>query len=140
MRMVIIALVTFFGYPDNDPPGAGIAKPIIHKEATEDVGDYSNPITAATALGVFGPATVAYIPRLRKYVIIEDTCGACDKDAKRGVKHIDIFVGSNTKPTEEEAKKLLSCQFRLTNSTPETIIIAPPPGLPVDPTPLCKGS
>jgi hypothetical protein len=37
--------VTFYGWVDNSPPGAGIAHPCIHNHAG-GVGTYSNPVTS----------------------------------------------------------------------------------------------
>ena len=41
------ATITFYGWPDNSPPGNKIAHPIIHKRAGGD-GTYCNPTTFAT--------------------------------------------------------------------------------------------
>lgn len=40
-------------------------------------GSHSNPLTAASAPGEFDQCEILYIPYLRKYVIIEDTCAKC---------------------------------------------------------------
>ena len=93
-------LLTFYGYPDNDPPSADIAldcgrgytasgisipgpgrTPVIIPtnscELLTGTGTHANPLTAASAPGEFDPCEVLYIPYLRKYVIIEDTCAKC---------------------------------------------------------------
>jgi hypothetical protein len=41
------ATITFYGWPDNSPPGNKIAHGIIHKRAGGD-GTYCNPTTFAT--------------------------------------------------------------------------------------------
>ena len=41
------ATITFYGWPDNAPPGNKIAHPILHKHAGGD-GTYCNPTTFAT--------------------------------------------------------------------------------------------
>src|SRR5580693_6473343 len=43
----VTATVTFYGWPDNDPPGKAIAHPVIHQRAGGD-GTYCNPTTFAT--------------------------------------------------------------------------------------------
>ncbi len=43
----VTATITFYGWPDNDPPGKAIAHPVIHQLAGGD-GTYCNPTTFAT--------------------------------------------------------------------------------------------
>lgn len=97
-------VLTFYGYPDNDPPSADIAYDcgrgykasgmslflffiyylsftgMICMQRTNKTGNgtYNNPLTAASAApGEFNKCEVLYLPYLRKYVIIEDTCAQC---------------------------------------------------------------
>src|SRR4051794_570915 len=48
----VVDKVTFYGWPDNSPPGPAIAYPVIHSQA-DGTGSYADPITFATATGLF---------------------------------------------------------------------------------------
>ena len=72
--------VTFFGYPDNSPPGAGIAWSNCGHSLAGGTGSYDDPITFATATdGDFKVCDVVYLPYLRKYARYEDDCEQCSK-------------------------------------------------------------
>lgn len=89
------AWFTWYGVPDNTPPGAGIGGPgggansypgnygsAVHSgnRAGGD-GSYSNPLTAATANTVEVPYGVEfYIPAFHKYFVAEDSCTECRGD------------------------------------------------------------
>ena len=77
------AYLTAYTYWDNTPPGSSvISNPVIHTTAGGS-GAYSDPITVAVGHSIAGavdaldyPAgTRFYVPNLRKYFIVEDTCG-----------------------------------------------------------------
>lgn len=77
------AYLTAYTYWDNTPPGsADIAYPIVHQKAG-GTGTYADPITVAVGHSIVGgtdapdypPGTKFYMPYLRKYFIVEDTCG-----------------------------------------------------------------
>jgi hypothetical protein len=77
------AYLTAYTYWDNTPPGsADISNPIIHQKAG-GTGTFSDPITLAVghsyATGKdvldYQAGTKFYIPYLKKYFIVEDTCG-----------------------------------------------------------------
>ncbi|HWB33783.1 MAG TPA: hypothetical protein VG753_00460 [Candidatus Paceibacterota bacterium] len=77
------AYLTAYTYWDNTPPGSSeISNPIIHQVAG-GTGTFSDPITVAVGHSISGrtdtldyPAgTKFYLPYLRKYFIVEDTCG-----------------------------------------------------------------
>ena len=77
------AYITGYSYWDNTPPGsAAISNPIIHSSAG-GTGTFADPITIAVGHVISGgknsldyPAgTRFYIKALRKYAIVEDTCG-----------------------------------------------------------------
>ncbi len=79
----IQAYLTAYTYWDNTPPGSSeISNPIIHTLAG-GTGTYQDPITLAVGHSITGgkdtldyPAgTKFYVPNLRKYFIVEDTCG-----------------------------------------------------------------
>lgn len=72
--------VTFFGYPDNSPPGAGIAWTSCGRSLAGGTGSYDDPITFATAPdGDFKVCDIVYLPYLRKYARYEDDCEQCSE-------------------------------------------------------------
>ncbi|HVV39110.1 MAG TPA: hypothetical protein VHD31_02170 [Candidatus Paceibacterota bacterium] len=77
------AYLTAYTYWDNTPPGSSdISNPIIHSKAG-GTGTFSDPITVAVGHSISGgkdtldyPAgTKFYLPYIKKYFIVEDTCG-----------------------------------------------------------------
>jgi hypothetical protein len=105
------AYLTGYSFWDNTPPGsAAIAKPVIHKSAG-GIGTFRDPVTIAvghTRKGFrrtmdFPAGTKFYLPKLRKYAIVEDLCGdgprpqdgACHIGHK-GYPWIDIYVGGRS--------------------------------------------
>lgn len=77
------AYTTAYSAFDNTPPGsAEISNPVLHKTAG-GTGTYADPITLAVGHSITGrkdtldfPAgTRFYLPDLRRYAIVEDTCG-----------------------------------------------------------------
>lgn len=115
-----ISNVTFYGYPDNSPPGTAIAYPIIHSKAGGS-GTFLDPLTFATK-STFPKGTVLYVPYIQKYVINEDECASC------GASHIDIWMPSNG----DFNKQVLACENTWTrNNMP--VIVGPPNNLPVGP-------
>ena len=146
-------------------PGLGPQK---HQVATEGAGTYDDPITAAasdqgweTAGGAtLEPGTLIYNPEVKKYFIMEDSCLECgdewkchlssdDTDdpnppsgCKAGTyKHIDFWMGPDFQQT---ASSLNDCEDNSTIGNPYdgpgTVLINPPPGLPVVTTKLYTGS
>ena len=74
--------ITFFGYPDNSPPGAGIAWTNCGHSLAGGTGSYDDPITFATATdGDFKVCDIVYLPHLRKYARYEDDCEQCSKSS-----------------------------------------------------------
>lgn len=116
----IIKNVTFYGWPDNSPPGTAIAYPVIHKQAG-GLGTYSDPLTFATA-STFPKGTVLYVPYIQKYVIMEDQCGSCS------ASHIDIWMPSDGNFNKE----VLKCENKYTANNKE-VILHPASNLPVSP-------
>ena len=77
------AYLTAYTYWDNTPPGSSdISNPIVHQKAG-GTGTYSDPITLAVghsfATGKdvldYAEGTKFYLPYLKRYFIVEDTCG-----------------------------------------------------------------
>jgi hypothetical protein len=78
-----LAYTTGYGWWDNTPPGSStISYPVIHQTAG-GTGTYADPITLAVGHEIvngqdipeFTPGTIWYIPNLRRYFIVEDSCG-----------------------------------------------------------------
>ena len=142
------AYVTGYSYWDNTPPRTvEISHPVRHRFAG-GMGTYSNPVTLAVGHRIidgenlldFPPGTRFYLPRLRKYAIVEDTCG--DGPAPQnspchigyqGVPWLDIYVdgvSSDKLAVDECIKKISGIQ---------TVIINPPPNLSVVVGPVTEG-
>jgi 3D (Asp-Asp-Asp) domain-containing protein len=129
--------ITFYGFDDNDN-GSGqfgvstISNPVIHQVATETSGTFNNPSTFASdeMFRVFGVGSIIYVPKYRKYYILEDTCVECTADQNNGNTHIDLYIGGNT---QLEGSPLINCENTLTTGGfVDTVILNPPNNLPVD--------
>lgn len=71
--------VTFYGYPDNDPPGPATAYNCGGRNnKAGGTGTYSDPVTFAGAPGAFNQCEIIYLPFLTKYARFEDTCAVSD--------------------------------------------------------------
>src|SRR5712692_6248061 len=114
--------MTFYGWPDNDPPGNTTAYPhsqfpsAIHDSAG-GTGTYVDPITMASDPAEWPVGTKLYVPFLRKYVVMEDLCAQCVADWQQAhIYHIDVWMNSNA--TSGQAPALRQCQNLWTqNST-----------------------
>ena len=107
------AYTTSYTYWDNTPPGsADISDPVIHAKAG-GMGTYSDPITIAVGHSItngkdtldFPAGTKFYIPNVRRYFIVEDTCGdgktpqngPCHKGAPAGTDvWVDLWIDGAT--------------------------------------------
>jgi hypothetical protein len=126
--------MTHFGWPDNSPPGAGIAYQCKHRPfKAGGTGTYDNPITIATAKGELEVCGIYYVPKYHKYMIFEDDCEQCEKDWNNGRKlHFDVWTGGN-KPEDNGGEDQINCEGLLTPGTDSvTLIKNPPPNKPVD--------
>lgn len=107
--------VTFYGWPDNDPPGNAIAYPktegnkTIHNKAG-GIGTYDNPITMATDPSELSVGTRVYLPYLKKYAVMEDWCESCVNDWKQKKYHIDIWLESSN----NYKKGVIACEETFT--------------------------
>ncbi len=120
--------VTFYGWADNDPPGAAIAYgksdgyPTVHNTAS-GTGTFADPITFATDKAEFAPGTILYVPFIQKYVVMEDDCAECDTDWTGSHKlHIDLWMNSGA---SENQNALLACEDSWTRDM--TNVEASPP-------------
>ena len=77
--------ITFFGYPDDSPPGASLAFTQCGHSLAGGTGPYDDPISFATATnGEFTICDVVYLPWVRKYAHYEDDCEQCSKSTLNG--------------------------------------------------------
>lgn len=129
------ATITFYGWPDNAPPGNSIAHPVIHQVASGD-GTYCNPTTFATEKSndaniPYG--TKIYVPSIKQYFIREDLCAASGPPVGSGSNGcyklwFDLWIGGNAK---SNVKALVACERRLTPANKVNVVIDPGPNLPV---------
>lgn len=133
--------ISFYGFDDNDN-GSGtfgvsvISNPIIHQTATEGSGTYDSPSTFASdqLFRIFSAGDIIYVPKFRKYYILEDTCVECTGDQNKGNIHIDLYMGGNTKL---QGPTLINCENSLDTGGFNTVIIKNPANdLPVITIPL----
>lgn len=127
---------TLYASYDNTPPGstrieysrcAGFAT--VHCEAG-GTGTYEDPITMATDPRELPIGTRVYSGQLRKYAVMEDSCAECIRDwSNHRHARFDFYAGT----TSNEA--VLRCEDSLT-SNGRPMAINPPPGKPVDPSPI----
>jgi hypothetical protein len=136
--------LTFYGWYDNTPPGNDISHPKIHSGAGGK-GTFADPITFATATAELSPGTKVWVPRVKKYFIMEDDCQECGEDWSShgpnggpGLRHIDLWIGGKG----GSAFDAIDCEDALTHynadGTPvlEPVVVSPPSNEPVDNTPL----
>jgi len=123
--------VTFYGGPDNDPPGStDIAYPNGRHGSAGGVGSYADPITLATDPRELPPGTLVYAPQWQKYFVMEDDCEECiDEWGADHHPHVDLWTGAT-------GSKLLACENTLTPDDPVALEINPPSDRPVDLRPL----
>lgn len=124
---------TFYGYPDNSPPGAGTAYNCGGRNnIAGGSGTYSDPLTFASAPGEFSTCEIIYVPYLKKYARFEDSCDQCTTDWKSGKYHIDLWTGSST---VNGGSSQINCENALTPNA-QSIVRQPPNSLTVDSTAL----
>lgn len=129
--------LTWYGWPDNDPPGAEIAYPrsdgfpTVHDYAG-GTGTYADPISLASSKRELAIGTRVYIPHLRRYFIMEDQCATAEKDWRwRRKWHFDCWVGGQGRP---EASVIAREEELTVDSA--LVMVNPPEDLPVEVSPL----
>ena len=140
--------LTFYGWYDNTPPGGDIAYPQIHDTAGGK-GTYADPITFATSTAELKAGTKVWVPRVKKYFIMEDGCDECSDDwsghgpnGGPGLRHIDLWLGGKG----GSAFDAIDCEDALTHynadNTPvmEPVVVDPPSTEPYDSTPIFNTS
>lgn len=140
----IRAFITGYSYFDNTPPGsARISHPVLHSVAGGR-GTYDDPITVAVGHVREGGVSVLdwpagtrfYVPNLRRYLIVEDTCGDGERP-QDGPCHtgypagsttwLDVWIGGEG-GTQAGAER---CMRKITGVW--DVIVDPGPGYPVAP-------
>ena len=140
--------LTFYGWYDNTPPGGDISYPQIHDTAGGK-GTYADPITFATSTAELKAGTKVWVPRVKKYFIMEDGCDECSDDwsghgpnGGPGLRHIDLWLGGKG----GNAMNAIDCEDALTHynadNTPvmEPVVVDPPSTEPYDSTPIFNTS
>lgn len=133
------AYITGYSYYDNTPPGsADISNPVIHQKAG-GVGTFGDPATLAVghSLGTgkdvldYPAGTKFYVPDLRRYFIVEDTCGDGGSPQNgpchtgyQGHPWLDVWVGKGASKSASDA-----CMDKITEV--HTVIENPNSGYPV---------
>ncbi|KAI1243842.1 hypothetical protein MGN70_013708 [Eutypa lata] len=127
-------VVTFYGSPDNDPPGSDdTAYPCGGRNNhAGGVGSYDEPLTFATAPGEYNQCEVVYAPYIKKYLRMEDSCATCTSDWQNGVAHIDIWTGT----VADGGDAQIECENQLTPDPRQSFIRNPASDLEVDLTAL----
>ena len=136
--------ITFYGFPDNDD-GEGHFRTAIIAHQLEwqgrpryvddgglpfagGTGTFDDPITAAASRGnrFFPPATLIYVPDLRKYFFLEDECASCFEE-----EWLDLWLESDQTSDPDLVE---ACESALTgdDSRLREVIIDPAPDLEVD--------
>ncbi|HEY4383826.1 MAG TPA: hypothetical protein VGN34_05025, partial [Ktedonobacteraceae bacterium] len=130
-----------YGYPDNDNGVIGhnntaaIAYPksegysTLHNLATEATGTYADPITFAayTPLtqgkkAVFAPGTRIYVPYLRKYFILEDSCGDCNQDPNGNSYLLHLWLGPSSLTAQDTPQSIEDCETKIAQQTTQIVI------------------
>jgi hypothetical protein len=147
----VIAYLTGYSYWDNTPPGsAGISHPVVHEEAG-GTGTYADPVTVAVGHTITGDRDVLdwpagtrfYVPSLRRYLVVEDTCGdgprpqdgPCHAAYPSGASTwLDVWVGGADAPRSWSD----ACMRAITQVT--RVLVDPAPGHRVSAGPLTGGA
>ena len=58
------------------------------------MGTHADPITYAGATAATPKGSIIYVPKYKKYFIMEDQCEECEKDWKnKQMYHMDLWTG-----------------------------------------------
>jgi hypothetical protein len=130
------ATITFYGWPDNAPPGAAIAHPVIHKVASGD-GTYCNPTTFATEKkndNEIPYGIKIYVPSMEQYFIREDDCTHSGPHRGHGSNGctglwFDLWIGGDKNSVPHA---VFWCEDHLTPAHKVQVVLNPQDGLPVE--------
>ncbi|KAI5921876.1 hypothetical protein F4810DRAFT_676303 [Camillea tinctor] len=130
--------MTFYGSPDNDPPGSTNTAHDCGGRGYHagGSGTYDDPLTFASSTDEYSVCELVYSPYLQKYLRMEDDCAQCISDWNNGgKKHIDIWTGN----ADSGGQAQIQCENELTPGPAQGVIRSPDQGLPVDNTALWSG-
>jgi predicted small lipoprotein YifL len=133
--LTVKATITFYGWPDNSPPGNAIAHPVIHRVASGD-GTYCNPTTFATERSndaAIPYGTKIYVPFLKQYFVREDLCAASGPPVGHGSNGcyklwFDLWIGGTG---SSNTNAVVNCEDALTPNAKVKVIVDPPAHLAV---------
>ncbi|MCF6272072.1 MAG: hypothetical protein L3J37_02620 [Rhodobacteraceae bacterium] len=140
--------LTGYSYWDNTPTATVEISHPVRQRLAGGMGTYSNPVTLAVGHRItagedildFPAGTVFYLPRLRKYAIVEDTCGDGPTPQEgpcrigyKGLPWLDIYV-DGASSSKEITKK---CMEKITGIQP--VVMNPGPNMSVVVGPLTEG-
>ncbi|ROW01510.1 hypothetical protein VSDG_02040 [Cytospora chrysosperma] len=129
--------VTYYGAPDNDPPGDATAYPCGGRNYhAGGVGTYADPLSFATAPGEYDECEIVYLPYMKKYLRMEDYCQGCYEDYESGTKHIDIWTGNSASGGDAQ----IQCEDDLTPDGVQSVIRSPAKTLAVNTAALWDGT
>jgi hypothetical protein len=144
------AYVTGYSWHDNSPAGSPqVSHPVIH-EAAAGTGTYADPITVAVGHSIVGGSDILdwpagtrfYIPTVRRYFIVEDTCGdgprpqdgPCHADlpaaARAASTWLDVWIDGR----DATAREASACAEAITGV--HTVVVRPLADYPVESGPL----
>jgi hypothetical protein len=129
------AYTTGYGWPDNSPPGAVVSGP---EGTAGGNGTFANPITIA--VGYVGSVpdypygTKFYIPNVRRYFVVQDTCAECHVTPAGSSTWVDMWTGGNG----TNNAGVLACEDAVTGN--HTIIRNPDANRAVVPGALYQGT
>jgi len=133
--VTVTAQITFYGWPDNTPPGNAIAHPVIHRVASGD-GTWCNPTTFATEPSndrriPYGMKI--YVPYVKQYFVREDDCtpsGPSVGSGNNGCYQLwfDLWIGGDA---NSKTAAVVDCENRLTYDRKVQVILNPKSTMPV---------
>jgi hypothetical protein len=131
----VAATITFYGWPDNTPPGKAIAHPIVHRFAAGS-GTYCDPTTFATEKAnnaAIPYGTKIYVPFLQQYFVREDDCAPSGPPVGHGHNGcyklwFDLWIGGNG---SSNTNAVVNCEDALTPNGKVTVVVDPKDGMPV---------
>lgn len=130
---ITTGFITGYTIHDNDPAGS---KAIAYSSAWEGravhseaggIGTYADPITLAALVGDYAPGTRFYLPHVKRYFVLEDTCADCGQKSE----WIDMWIGGEL---SDSAAATTRCAESLTGY--HAFEVHPPAGRPVVTGPL----
>ncbi|KAI0147657.1 hypothetical protein GGR57DRAFT_476269 [Xylariaceae sp. FL1272] len=124
---------TFYGSPDNDPPGSDATAYSCggRNNHAGGTGTYADPLTFAARVGSsYAQCEIIYSPYLKKYLRLEDSCAACTGD------WTDVWTGT----VADGGQAQINCENSLTPDAQQSVIRQPATNLEVDTTKLWTGS